>query len=440
MKKKDITASFISLGCFKNSVDTEVLGGLLEKKGIRLVSPYETSDWIVINTCGFIRDAKEESIDEILAALEKKEKGEIAHVAVFGCLTQRYHQDLRKNFQNADIIWGVNDLTELADIIASGKNGEYQNQNLFLYDHNYKRIITTTPNTTFIKISEGCNMVCSFCAIPQIRGPYRSRTIESIVTEAQKYREMGFEELNLISQNSTCFGKDRSSRPELPDLLKAVASLGFQCVRVLYLMPEEVTNDILQGFDQPSVIPYFDLPFQHVAANVLKRMNRGGGRARNMEMINTIRKRFPAAVIRSSFIVGFPGESEADFLELCQFAEETNIERFGVFAYSDEENTPAFKLEDKIEEEVLLTRRETLMDISDANIRKYNRSLLNSTQYFLPMGPCPWDSGATVGRILSQAPETDGLTQVNTLFDDEFHGFSIRVNRFKDEMLYGVKL
>ena len=320
--QKKTSVSFVSLGCFKNIVDTEVLGGLLEKKNIEIVAPYENSEWLVINTCGFIRDAKEESIDEILAALGKKEKGEIKHVAVFGCLMQRYYQDLKETFKSADIIWGVNDLNELADVIANVSTGKQESEKeeypdkdrqFFLYNHQYKRIITTTPNVTFIKISEGCNMKCSFCAIPQIRGPYRSREINSIVKEAEKYKKMGFQELNLISQNSTYFGKDRSEKSRLPQLLEELSKINFNSVRVLYLMPEEVTDEIIDAFSYPSVIPYFDLPFQHVSEKILKLMNRGGGLEKNAQLIKKIRSKFKDAVIRSSFIVGFPGETEADF-------------------------------------------------------------------------------------------------------------------------------
>ncbi|MCP4219930.1 MAG: 30S ribosomal protein S12 methylthiotransferase RimO, partial [bacterium] len=364
MENQIITASFVSLGCFKNIVDTEVLGGLLEKYNIRIVSPYEDSDWIIINTCGFIRDAKEESIDEILAALEKKETSEIKGVAIFGCLTQRYQDELKVNFKEADIIWGVNDLEELAEAIAANAAEKYADKNLFLYNDQHKRIITTIPNTTFIKISEGCNMKCSFCAIPQIRGPFRSRTIESIVKEAKKYKEMGFLEVNLISQNSTYFGKDRGAKSELPELLKELSKLEFKALRVLYLMPEEITNDIIAGFSHPSVVPYFDLPFQHVAPAVLKRMNRSGSPGAALEMIGKIRMKYKDAVIRSSFIVGFPGETEEDFRELLEFAEESGIERIGGFAFSEEENTEAFDLKDKVEPEVIEERLERLMDVS----------------------------------------------------------------------------
>jgi len=444
------TASFVSLGCFKNLVDTEVLGGLLEKRNIRLVSPYEDSDWLVINTCGFIRDAKEESIDEILDALEKKEKGEVKHVAVFGCLIQRYLQDLKKTFNGADVLWGVNDPEQLADAIVAISQKEekvnkkeyiYEDSGLFLYNHLHKRIITTTPNVAFIKISEGCNMKCSFCAIPQIRGPYRSRDIDSVVKEAERYKTMGFQELNLISQNSTYFGKDRSGKSELPLLLKKLSRLDFIGVRILYLMPEEVTDEIIDAFSYRSIIPYFDLPFQHVSDKILKLMNRSGSLEKNAQMIQTIRRKFKDAVIRSSFIVGFPGESEEDFQQLLSFARESHIERIGVFAYSEEENTEAFNLKDKItpvSPEVIEIRKETLMDISDENIEKYNERIMDSVLEFLPLGP--WDNYSTIGRIKSQAPDTDGLTCVNVPFTDDYTSYKINMTDYQNELLYGEKI
>ncbi len=443
-KTDHITLSFVSLGCFKNIVDTEVLGGMLEKRNIRLVSPYEDCDWIVINTCGFIRDAKEESIDEILAALEKKEKGETKHVAVFGCLTERYYKDLKSNFKDADIIWGVNDLEGLAELIATtdenatGKNKPaYQDKELFLYNETHKRIITTTPNVTFIKISEGCNMKCSFCAIPQIRGEFRSRTIASILKEAENYQKMGFSEINLVSQNSTYFGKDRSNHSELPLLLKELSTLGLKAVRVLYLMPEEVTNEIIEGFAVPSVVPYFDLPFQHVAAPIVKAMNRAGGVEKNTKLIAQIRKTYKDAVIRSSFIVGFPGETEADFKELVNFAKKTGIERIGVFAYSDEENTEAFNISEKVEPYIIEERREKLLDVSDRNIEKFNKKLVASGAVldFLPLGP--WDNNGTIGRILAQAPDTDGLTRIEVPFVENYSSVRIRVTGYQNELLFG---
>jgi ribosomal protein S12 methylthiotransferase len=441
-EQEQTTVSFVSLGCFKNIVDTEVLGGILEKKNIRTVSSYEETDWVVINTCGFIRDAKDESLDEIFLALDKKDKGEIKHVAVFGCLIQRYYDHLKTTFKNADVVWGVNDLEELADIIANydkagGQKEEYAGKKHFLYNHTYKRIITTTPNVTFIKISEGCNMKCSFCAIPLIRGPYRSREIDSIVQEAAGYKSLGFQELNLVSQDSTYFNKDRDEKSGLPRLLQELSKLDFNGIRVLYLMPEQVTDEIIDAFSYPTIIPYFDLPFQHVSPGLLKRMNRGGGFRQNAELLGKIRKKFKGAVIRTTFIVGFPGETDEDFRQLLEFAKGTEIERIGVFAYSLEENTGAFSLEDTVAPEVIEERRDRLMDVSDVNIEKYNQKLVGSLQDFLPLGT--WDNNSTIGRVQSQAPDTDGLTRVNVPFADDYTMYGITITGFDHELLYGVR-
>ncbi|MCK5221223.1 MAG: 30S ribosomal protein S12 methylthiotransferase RimO, partial [Candidatus Aminicenantes bacterium] len=414
MGNDKVRASFISLGCFKNIVDTEVLGGMLEKKNIKLVSPYEETDWVIINTCGFIRDAKEESIDEILAAFEKKEAGHVKHVAVFGCLIERYHADIQESFKNADILWGVNGMEELADLISKNESKEYKESELFLYNDSHKRIITTTSNSTFIKISEGCNMKCAFCSIPAIRGKFRSRDLNSLVKEAEDYKNRGFKEINLISQNSTYYGKDKEKNSQFPQLLKELSGIGFDWIRVLYLMPEDVDDKMIKAFENPSILPYFDLPFQHVAENVLKKMYRGNGVYKNSELIKKIRDQFSDSVIRSSFIVGFPGEQESDFEELASFVEETKIERVGVFGYSDEEETKAFDLKEKIDPEIIEERKEKILDISDKNLEIYNESILNTEKRFLPLGP--WDNNTTIGRISSQSPETDGLTKVEIPF------------------------
>ncbi len=438
MGNEKIKASFISLGCFKNVVDTEVLGGMLEEKNIKLVSPYEKTDWIIINTCGFIRDAKEESIDEILSAFERKESGDVKHVAVFGCLIERYYSDIRKSFKNADILWGVNGIEELADMISKNEERNYSEQELFLYNDSHKRIITTTPNTTFIKISEGCNMKCAFCSIPSIRGKFRSREIGSIVLEAQDFKNRGFKELNLISQNSTFFGRDKNKDSALPELLNKLSEIGFDWIRVLYLMPEDVDKKIIKAFDNPSILPYFDLPFQHASDNVLKRMNRGNGVYKNSELIKKIRGSFGHAVIRSSFIVGFPGEQESDFEELESFIYENRLERVGVFGYSDEENTKAFDFKDKIHPEIIGNRKEKILDISDKNLEIYNKSIINSVMSFLPLGP--WDNNTTIGRISSQSPETDGLTKVNTPFEDNYSPYKIKINGYDHELVLGEKI
>jgi len=437
MKNERERASFISLGCFKNVVDTEVLGGMLEKRGIKLVSPYEETDWVIINTCGFIRDSKEESIEEILSAFEKKDSGEIKNVAIFGCLVERYYNDIKDSFKEADILWGVNGMEELANMISEKKRNDYNSNELFLYNDSHKRIVTTTPNSTFIKISEGCNMKCAFCSIPLIRGKFRSRDFASVIKEAENFKKRGFNEINLISQNSTYFGKDGNRKNKFPELLKEISQIGFDWVRVLYLMPEEINDKIINSFDNPSILPYFDLPFQHVAKNVLKLMYRGNGIYNNAELIKKIRDTFNNAVIRSSFIVGFPGETKSDFEELKYFIEENKIERVGVFGYSDEENTKAFELDNKVDGIIIEERKEMIMDISDRNLELYNKSIVNSVMNFLPLGP--WDNNSTIGRISSQSPETDGLTKVNIPFEDDYSPYKIKITGYNHELVIGEK-
>jgi ribosomal protein S12 methylthiotransferase len=438
-KKKNTgrTVSFVSLGCFKNTVDSEVLAGMLAKMGMKVVSEYEDHDWLVINTCGFIRDAKEESINEILEALGKKECGEIARVAVFGCLLQRYSRELKETFAKADILWGVNDMEELAAAIAGDRPVRYADNKPFLYSDRHARATFTTRNSSFIKISEGCDMACSFCAIPGIRGRFRSRTISSILKEAEALQARGVEELNLISQNSTYFGRDQGPRSRLPDLLAGLSGMGFRWLRVLYLMPEEVTAAILDGFANPTVLPYFDLPFQHVAAGVLKGMNRGGGCERNLRLIRDIRRRFPDAVVRSTFIVGFPGESESDFRQLVDFCREARLERIGAFIYSPEENTPSFALPGRRKPAIQEERRKRLMDVSGQNLGKHNRSLKGKVLDFLPLAP--WSGGGTIGRIWDQAPEVDGHCLIRDAYREDSPMFSVRISGFRREALHGEK-
>lgn len=429
--------AFTSLGCFKNLVDTEVLGGLLRRRGWRPVSAYEQSDWLIINTCGFLRAAKDEAIEEVLKALERKENGEVKKIAVFGCLVQRYGPELAELFAGVDLTWGVKDFELLAAVLAGEQQSGYPNREHFLYHDGHERIIATTPNTTFLKISEGCNLQCSFCTIPAIRGPYRSRSIDSLLREAEKYLDLGFFELNLVSQNSTSFGRERSGRSELPQLLEALSGLGFNWIRVLYLMPEEVDESILEAFSRPGILPYFDIPLQHVSRPVLKLMNRSGDHESRHKLLELIRGHFPAAVLRSTFIVGHPGEGEAEFRELLDFAAASEIERIGVFAFSPEEGTPSFGLPGAAAPDLAEARREMLMDQSDQNLEKFNRKLLGTSQTFLPLGP--WDSRHTVGRIACQAPEVDGLTLIRGAFRDSFQALQIKISHQHHEILRGVK-
>ena len=361
------------------------------------------------------------------------------YIAIIGCLSQRYYNEIKNNFKDADIVWGVNEPEQLAELISKKEKMDYKDKEPFLYNDTYNRIITTPQNTTFIKISEGCNMQCSFCIIPQIKGSFRSREIGSILKEAENYKKIGFQEINLISQNSTYFGKDKGEKSKLPKLLKEISKIGFKWVRVLYLMPEEVDSEIIESFSNPTILPYFDLPFQHISLKILKKMNRKGGTEKNLELIKNIRKKFKNAIIRTTFIIGFPGETEPDFNELIEFAKKARIERIGAFEFSEEENTAAFKLKKRVPPEIIKDRIKALMDISDRNIENYNNTLINSIQEFLPLGPCLWNDKSTVGRIKSQAPEIDGLTVVNEVFKDIYKIYNIKISGYENEILKGER-
>ena len=436
MPKKKV--SFVSLGCFKNSVDTEVLAGLLAEQGVEIVSEYEDPDWLVINTCAFIRDAKEESNEEILGAIERKTAGELKGVAVFGCLGQRYAAEVGQLFPQLDVVWGVNDLPGLAARIAGKSKKPYQRDSLYLYDAETPRLHTLTPNTAFVKISEGCDMGCSFCAIPAIRGPFRSRPLADVLSEILRYRELGISEVNLISQNSTAYGRDLEKPSCLAELVESVAELGLPWIRPLYLMPEAVDDRLIEAFRRPGVLPYFDLPFQHVSSPLLKAMRRGGGYRENLQLVEKIRKTIPGAVFRCSFIAGFPGETEAQFAELLEFIRAAGIEYVGAFAYSDEEGCAAFALPDKNSDAAILERYEQLRDQGDEQLEAFYDSLHGRNLDFLPLGP--WDNNSTVGRISLQAPEIDGLTQINQAFDDESWSLeSVRIKGHECEILNGER-
>lgn len=434
---KENRISLVNLGCFKNNVDTEVLAGLLQNEGFTIVSTYENAHWLIINTCGFIQNAKEEGISEILEGLEQKEKGKIKYLVVFGCLVQRYYREFRDNFKKVDLFWGVNDIPRLARMIGKKDfSAEYKDRGLFLYDHRHHRPAMMTGNSSFIKISEGCNMGCSFCAIPSIRGPYRSRTVESLVREAGKMADRGVQELNVISQNSSYFGRDRPRGPCLDSLLEELSRLDIPWIRVLYLMPEEMSAPLIEAFGHDRILPYFDLPFQHVAPGILDSMNRRGDIKEKYRLIENIRGRFDHAVIRSAFIVGYPGESRQDFSELVAFARETRIERIGVFGYSDEDGTPAFGLSDKISPEEIQERKEKLMDVSDDNMADYNRSLIGGKMDFIPQGPSPWKAENHLGRVSSQAPQVDGFTELIGEKEPGSAIIPVRIVDFKNEILY----
>ncbi|MBE7026992.1 MAG: 30S ribosomal protein S12 methylthiotransferase RimO [Ruminococcaceae bacterium] len=360
-----------SLGCAKNLVDTENMLGFLAEKGHTFVNTPETADVIIINTCSFIGDAKEESINTILDMARFKDEGECKCLVVTGCLAERYHEDIKRELPEVDAIVGTGDFNKICDVINSCMNG----QCVCLYGHSedftlegMPRIITTPSHSAYLKIAEGCDNKCTYCVIPSLRGKYRSRTIEDVCEEAEHLADTGVRELILIAQDTTCYGKDIYGKNSLGELLKSLCEIdNIKWIRLHYCYPEGITDELLDVMaSNEKILHYFDIPIQHASDSVLKRMGRKTNKASLEKLIHKIREKMDDAIIRTSLIAGFPGEAKEDFNELCDFVEKMRLDRVGVFAYSKEENTPAAKLEGQISERTKIRRRDKLMAIAQA--------------------------------------------------------------------------
>lgn len=358
-----------SLGCAKNLVDTENMLGFLAEKGHVFVNTPETADIIIVNTCAFIGDAKEESINTILDMARFKDEGECKCLIVTGCLSERYHEDIKRELYEVDAIVGTGDFDKICDVIDSCMSGE----SVCLYGHSedfslegMPRIITTPPYSAYLKIAEGCDNKCTYCVIPSLRGKYRSRTIEDITDEAKRLANSGVRELILIAQNTTCYGKDIYGKNSLDSLLESLCEIdGIKWIRVHYCYPEGITDELLDVMaSNEKILHYFDIPIQHASDSVLKRMGRKTNKASLEMLIYKIREKMDDAIIRTSLIAGFPGETREDFKELCDFVEKMRLDRVGVFAYSKEENTPAAKLDKQVDTRTKTRRRNKLMEIA----------------------------------------------------------------------------
>ena len=374
----------ISLGCAKNRTDSEIMLGILAEKGFGIVSEPAEADVLIVNTCGFIEAAKQESIDTILEMAEYKDD-KCKLLVVTGCLAERYNEEVLKEFPEINAIVGVGDYHKIAEIIDEAMGGTRP----ALYGHmncdvpeGLPRILTTGNTTAYIKIAEGCDNNCTYCAIPKIRGKYRSRRMEDIVSEARDLAESGIKELIVIAQDTTRYGKDIYGKYSLADLLKKLCEIdGFRWIRVHYFYTEAITDELIDLFGtEPKLCPYVDMPIQHINNTILRRMARRTTGEQIRETIEKLRKVVPDITIRTSIIVGFPGETEEQFEELCEFIKEARLERVGVFAFSEEEGTAAADFEDKIDEETKNRRLETLMGIQkeislENNKRKLGKKL-----------------------------------------------------------------
>lgn len=402
------TVGAISLGCNKNRVDTETALGLLKEKGYRITNDPAEADILLVNTCGFIDPAKEESVNTILDMAEYKTSGRCKVLVVTGCLSQRYSGDLMKEIPEIDVLLGVNQYAELPAAIEKAL-GKQMRPCLCSDDNSYfehDRVLTTPFYSAYIRIGEGCSNRCTFCAIPMIRGPYRSRKEDAILNEIRSLAASGVREHILVAQDTTRYGTEDHPHTTLPDLMsKAAAIDGVDWLRVLYCYPDETNDELLDVLaDADNVCPYLDIPIQHINADLLRRMHRRGTREDILRCVRGARER--GLTLRTSLIVGFPGETEDQFRELLDFVAETEFDRLGAFAYSPEEGTPAAKMPDQIPEEIKQERLDRLMSLQQGISLKRNRARIGSVEQVLVTDTD--GRGNVLGRSCREAPETDG--------------------------------
>ena len=402
---------FISLGCSKNLVDTEVMLHKLHTAGFEITAEEAEAEIIIINTCGFIESAKREAIDNILDAASLKEWGKCKHIIATGCLVERYGREVMDELPELDGIIGVGSLDDIVPACEAVMRGE---KFVSIKDKNTSplggdRIITTDEHTAYLKIAEGCDNLCTYCAIPLIRGRFRSRTIEDIVSEARDLEAMGVKELNLIAQDTTRYGLDIYGEYSLARLVRAICEgTDIPWIRLLYCYPDKITDELICELrDNPRLLKYMDIPIQHINDGVLKRMNRHGGTALIKETVKKLRAEVPEIVLRSTAMVGFPGESEEDFSELCEYIKEAKFDRFGAFTYSAEEGTAAALLGGQIDEQVKQDRYDILMQTQLTVTEELNEKKVGKTLCVLCDG---FDTVAEIyyGRSYADAPDVDG--------------------------------
>src|SRR5215470_8118503 len=374
---------FISLGCPKNLVDSEVMMGQLKQRGYQITANAEEADTVVVNTCGFIESAKKESIDAILEAARLKTEGHAKRLIVAGCLVERYRDELKAEIPEVDAFIGTNQINDILTVADPKVNTRslpvmpIGNQSAtYLYDESTPRVLATPSHYAFVKIAEGCDRPCAFCFIPQMRGHFRSRRFGSIIAEAHQLAEEGVKELILVAQDSSRYGEDLGKRDALAHLLRELSRAdGIEWVRVMYTYPTHISDAFLDVLaEEPKAVKYLDMPLQHASQNVLKLMKRGGNRQSLERLIERVRTRVPGIAVRTTFITGFPGENENDFEELMGFIKNVEFDRVGVFTYSDEEGTPAFALPDKVEPKIARQRRARLMKEQSRISRKRNKA------------------------------------------------------------------
>ena len=415
---------FVSLGCDKNLVDTEVMLGLLAKKGHQMIDDETQADIVIVNTCCFIHDAKEESIQTILEMAQLKETAVLKKLIVTGCLAQRYKEEILEEIPEVDAVLGTTSYDEIAEVIDglfSDSPMERADARMIMKDVDYLpetqkgRLVTTGGHFAYLKIAEGCDKHCTYCIIPKIRGNFRSVPMEELIDEAKELADQGVKELILVAQETTLYGKDIYGEKSLPRLLKALCKIqGLRWIRILYCYPEEITDELIQVIkEEPKICHYLDLPIQHASDAILKRMGRKTSKEQLISIIGKLREEIPDITLRTTLITGFPGETDEQHEELMAFVDEMEFDRLGVFTYSQEEDTPAASMEDQIDEEVKKDRQEELMELQQDIVFDRNEDLIGEEMLVMIEGKVA-DENAYVGRTYRDAPNVDGLIFVNT--------------------------
>lgn len=415
------TIHIVSLGCPKNLIDSEVMAAVLVKGGFCITEFPEEADVILINTCAFVLPAKEESIDEIFRMARMKESEQCKHLVVAGCLSQRYGNILEHEIPEVDLFVGTGNILEIADLIDNlqRKDSRFPRSHIgkptFLMTSSHARLISTPPYTAYLKVAEGCSNCCSYCVIPTVRGAFRSRTMDDIVKEAESLAEGGVKEIILTAQDTTAYGKDLPGKPNLAMLMKNLASIeGLRWIRLLYTYPASLTDEILQTIsDEEKVCKYIDIPVQHIDDEILTSMNRKGSGRAIRNIITKARDIIPDVALRTSLIVGFPGETPEKFEDLVTFVHETRFDHLGVFVYSQEEGTQAAEFPAQIPEEEKEERRGIVMEDQAIISYEINQSLIGSVHEVLMEGRSDIPEFTQIGRLSRQSPDIDGVTYVN---------------------------
>lgn len=407
----------ISLGCDKNLVDSEVMLGLLNKAGHQLTNDETEADVVVVNTCAFISDAKEESINTIIEMGELKKTGKLKKLIVAGCLSQRYKDEIMKELPEIDVIIGATNYDKIVEAIGTDEES-------IVDDINYtprpiaERIVTTNASMAYFKIAEGCNKLCTYCIIPHIRGRYRSMPMDSLIASAEKLASDGIKELVLVAQETTLYGVDLYGEKKLPELLTKLSEIeGIEWIRLLYCYPEEITDELIEVMaTNPKICHYVDIPIQHSENAILKRMGRRTSREDIVELVGRLRTAMPDIAIRTTLISGFPGETQELHDGLVDFVDECEFDRLGVFTYSPEEGTPAAEYEDQVDGELVVKWRDEIMELQQEISYEKNQQMIGSTQKVLIEGYLV-DDDVYVGRTYRDAPGVDGIVFVSAPYE-----------------------